>query len=76
MVTDVCIHIPEHTNYCELEPEDARYCMVVLLQQHGLGLVHTHSLEFLTFEHLIFNYESEDDEQLCWTYEPLLLPNM
>ena len=39
MVTDVCIHIPEHTNYCELETEDARYCMMLLLlQQHGLGL--------------------------------------
>ena len=45
MVTDGCVHIPEYTNYCELEPEDASYCMLLLSQQHRLGLVHSYSLE-------------------------------
>jgi hypothetical protein len=38
--------------------------VLLLLQQHGLGLVHEYSLEFLQFKTFSFSDESEGDEQL------------
>jgi len=38
MVTDVCIHISEHTNYCELEPEDAATVCCCCYSNMDLGL--------------------------------------
>jgi len=45
-VADVCIHNPDNINSCQLVPEEAHYCVVVLLQQYGLVLVNLYDLEF------------------------------
>jgi hypothetical protein len=37
--TDVSIHNPENINNCELVPKEARFCMLILSQKYGLGLV-------------------------------------
>jgi len=43
----VCIHNPENnTNNCELVPEEAHYCMVLLSQQYGLTFANSCILEF------------------------------
>jgi len=38
-----CIHNPQNDiDYCELVPEEAHYCMVLLCQQYGLMLVNSY----------------------------------
>jgi hypothetical protein len=44
-VTDVCIHTTENINNRECVTKEARYCMVLLLQQHGLVLVNMCNVE-------------------------------
>ena len=44
--TDGCIHNPENINNCERVTEEARYSMVLLLQQYGLVLVNMCNLKF------------------------------
>jgi len=45
-VTDICMHNPENINNCELVPEAAHCCMLLLSQQYGLGLVNLWNTEF------------------------------
>jgi len=45
-VTNVCMHNPENMNSCELLPEKAHCCMLLLAQQYGLGLINLWNLEF------------------------------
>jgi hypothetical protein len=44
--TDVCVYNPENINNCERVTEEARFSMVLLLQQYGLVLVNMCNLEF------------------------------
>jgi hypothetical protein len=46
VVTDVCMQTQKMKNNCESDPEEAHYCMVLLLQQYGRELVDTYNLEF------------------------------
>jgi len=45
-VTLVCIYTTESINNYERVTEEARYSMVLLLQQYGLVLVNIYSLKF------------------------------
>jgi len=46
IVVDVCLHNPENINNYELVPEEAHYCLVLLLQQFGLKLVNSRNTAF------------------------------
>jgi len=46
IVAKVCIDNPGNTNNCRLVPENANYCMVLLLKQYGLALINLSHPEF------------------------------
>ena len=46
IVADVCIYNPYNINNYKFLPEEADYCIVLLLQQYGLMLVNSSNLEF------------------------------
>jgi len=44
IVADVCIYNPDNINNYEFVPEEADYCMVLLLWQYGLMLFNSCNL--------------------------------
>jgi len=44
------MHNAENTNTCELVQEEEHSCMLLLLQQYGLGIVNLRNLEFWDFK--------------------------
>ena len=54
IVADICLHNQDNINNYEIVPEEAQYCMVLVLQQYGPVLVNSCNLDFLHFK--IFNF--------------------